>query len=256
MQQTSPISRFRQDIIGRHRPQSTRVVALQMLKNDIPWQTVVETLCVGTSTLFRWRREYKKSGKLAPIKSRGRPRKFTAEHETSVLERLEEQPSLSLGQLVATENLPINAGSLSRHLMRMGLRRKKIDDHPVNWPSETVVEEIRAYLNVIENIPDDKLVYYDESFAYTNEAPTHGRALRGKRINRGRENHGKRYMFAMAIKTSGPIHAPGYCEQNNERPCFHVLCTCSVGSCTSARRRGRLGPTRKSWEVQKPDQAT
>jgi hypothetical protein len=78
----------------------------------------------------------------------------------------------------------------------------------VDWPKPEVVDEIRAYLAAISDVDEDNLVYFDESFAYTSEAPARGRAPRGQRIYRARETHGKRYMFALAIKKSGPIHPP------------------------------------------------
>ncbi|KAI9033195.1 hypothetical protein DFJ74DRAFT_640488 [Hyaloraphidium curvatum] len=56
------------------------------------------------------------------------------------------------------------------------ITRKKVSNEPLNWPDERVVGEIRDYLAAVEAIPDDKRVYMDESFAYTNEAPVYGRS--------------------------------------------------------------------------------
>jgi hypothetical protein len=48
----------------------------------------------------------------------------------------------------------------------------------------------------------------DESFSYLNDMPRMGRSPKGKKVRRSREAHAVRYMFALAKRTDGFIHAP------------------------------------------------
>lgn len=103
---------------------------------------------------------------------------------------------------------------MSNYLKREGITRKKVSDEPIDWPNEQVLGDIKVYLVAVEAVPEDKRVYMDESFAYTNEAPTHDRAPKGERVTRPRERHGKKLTFLLAARNEGIIHMPWIIDES------------------------------------------
>ena len=68
----------------------------------------------------------------------------------------------------------------------------------------------------------EKRVYMDESYAYTNEAPAYGRAIRGKRVRRHREKWGKKFTFSLAVRLEGAAHAPHISTESMKDANFHA----------------------------------
>jgi transposase len=181
---------------------------LKAWKSGMPHRKVAKLFKVSVAALYRWRDQWQRERTLTCKKGSGRPRKFTAEHEARVAAALEETPTATLAQLIATEDLPVQKTQLAYHLRRMNFTVKKVADEPIDFPNERILEEINTYLDAVKDVPMNKRVYFDESFSYLNEAPARGRAQRGKTARRQREAHAKRYMFALAIRQSGLVHPP------------------------------------------------
>jgi hypothetical protein len=148
------------------------------------------------------------------MKSKGRPRKFTAAHEQQASALIAEKPAARLRSIVSQLDLPVDTSTLAKHLRRIGLRRKTFSDEPVGWPDERARTEIKAYLDAIADVPEENRVYVDESFSHTHAMARRGRAPRGQQPRRSRESHGKRYMFCLAIRKSGLLHAPAIGKMN------------------------------------------
>ena len=160
---------------------------------------------------------------------------------------LAEHPTASNASIKAATNVPIHDANISRYLKREGYTRKKVSDEPLNYPDDRIKGEIRDYLAAVEQIPNDKRVYMDESFAYTNEAPTHGRSKKGKRIARPRERHGKKLTFLLAVRTAGLVHDPWIIDKSaNDAVCVeyvrdHLVPNLQPGETVIWDRLGRSG---------------
>lgn len=167
--------------------------------------------------------------------------------EVRVIERLTDVPTALLREVIAIEQLPITTITLGRHLRRLNITRKKVVDQSLNWPKPEVVQEIRDYFTAISTVSPASLVYFDESFCYTNEAPKMGRSLRGQLIQRHRESHGKRYMFAMAIRLDGVVHPPAISTKTMRDEVFmsyvraQLIPSLREGDCVIWDRLGKAG---------------
>lgn len=126
-------------------------------------------------------------------------------------------------------------------------RRRQGFDEPIDWPNERILGEIKTYLAAVEAVPEDKRAYMDESFAYTNEAPTHGRAPKGERVTRPREHHGKKLTFLLAIRKEGNVHMPWIIDESVKDHVFveyvrdHLVPHLRAGETVSWDRLGRSG---------------
>ena len=202
------LSQFQRRNRVKPRSSDLRAAALRMWGTGSLVEDVCRTFGVSRATLFRWRSQWRTDSTLCCRKGGGRPLKLRNGDVSAILERLAQEPCVTLRELAASENLPVNPATLSRYMKRLGLRRKRVSDVAVGWPNSDTLRDIREFLGEVGTIPMENRVYMDESFAYTNEAPRCGWAPKGRRILRPRDNHGKRYMFAWAVRLDGEVHPP------------------------------------------------
>jgi len=202
---------------------------------------------VHRNTILLWRNQWKAERSLKPKKKPGRPRKLAAAQVTSMLDFLKANKTASNRMIKANEELHIHESSVSRYLRREGITRKKVSDEPLNYPDERIKGEIITYLAAVEQIPDEKRVYMDESFAYTNEAPSYGRSKKGELVTRPRERHGKKLTFLLAVRTSGIVHEPWIIDKSaNDAVCVeyvrdHLVPNLKPGETVIWDRLGRSG---------------
>jgi transposase len=202
------------------RPIETRMQVLRAVKRGLSVADTSKMFKVSKRVIYKWQDKWRTERSLAPKPHTGRPRKLDAGQVTDMLVYLDQHPTATNADIVAATEVPIVESTVSKYLKRNGITRKKVSDEPVNWPDERVKGEIRDYLAAVEQIPFDKRVYMDESFAYTNEARTHGRSEKGKRISRPRERHGKRLTFMLAVRQDGLVHDPDISKENAKDPVF------------------------------------
>jgi len=192
----------------KRRPVDTRRAVLKEVKRGMPVSQAARQFKVAKRTIYDWQRQWRVLRSVAHRPIPGRPRKLSPEQVDALKAHVDQRPTATNDAIIAALKLPVSNPSVSNYLKREGYSRKKVSDEPTNWPDERIKGEIRDYLAAVEQIPMDKLVYMDESFAYTNEAPTHGRSKKGKRISRPRERHGLRLTFLLAVRQDGLVHDP------------------------------------------------
>lgn len=112
-----PISKEKRADIIRH------MQADDSVKNK---ENVAQWLFVCTKTITRVWNKYLKTGCYeADLSNRGRKPLVSASEMSLVEARIEEQPDITLVQLIEEFNLPICESALSKRLTRSGFRLKK-----------------------------------------------------------------------------------------------------------------------------------
>ena len=87
----------------------------------------------------------------------------------------------------------------------------------------------------------------DESFSYLNDMPHRGRAPKGQKVRRPRETHAVRYMFALAIRKEGLVHAPAISKKTMTDEVFmsyvraHLVPNLRAGDVVIWDRLGKAG---------------
>jgi transposase len=133
---------------------------------------------ISKQAIYNWKNKWKAERTVEPKRYPGRKPKLNADQVVDMLAYIDQNPTATNADIIAATEVPVSNSSVSRYLNPNGITRKKVSDEPINWPDERVIRgEIRTYLAAVEQIPFNKRVYMDESFAYTN-ARTHGRSDR------------------------------------------------------------------------------
>ena len=200
---------------SRTKPRSRemRVRALQMLKTHT-YAYVCKQIGISHQTLYLWKKQMIHERTLEPRGHKGRPRTLSPVQTQEVAALLWQDPTMSNDRIVAHLGASIHPSTISRYTKRLGITRKKISDDEVLLIDERVIEECRAFYEKIRTIPWERRVYMDESFIYDNEAPSTGRAPRGKRIFRARARHGKKWTIYFAIRHNDMVHPPIMRKEN------------------------------------------
>lgn len=231
----------------KRRSVDTRLAVLREIRHGTPVKKLSRMFKISKQAIYNWKNQWKVERTLEPKRYPGRKPKLNANQVVDMLVYLEQNPTATNSDILAETEVPISNSSVSRYLKRNGITRKKVSDEPTNWPDERVKAEIRTYLAAVEQIPFANRVYMDESFAYTNEARTHGRSEKGKRISRPRERHGMRLTFMLAVRHDGLVHAPVISKENAKDPVFleyvrdHLVPNLRAGDTVIWDRLGRSG---------------
>ena len=204
----------------KRRSTETRLAVLREVRKGTPVKKVSQMFKICKQAIYNWKNKWRAERTLAPKPHPGRPRKLTEAQVDAMVAYLDDFPTATNADIIAETEVPIVDSSVSRYLKQRGITRKKVSDEPLNWPDDRIKGEIRTYLEAVEQIPLDKRVYMDESFAYTNEARSHGRSKKGKRIARPRERHGMRLTFMLAVRQDGLVHDPVISKENAKDPMF------------------------------------
>jgi transposase len=231
----------------KQRSPDTRRSVLKAIKRGTSVADAARTFKVHKRTIYLWKQQWATERTVIPKKKTGRKPKLSEAQVGALKTFVAKYPTASNARIKAGVDLSIHESNVSRYLKRDGFTRKKVSDEPTNWPDERVKQEIRDFLAAVEQIPDEKRVYMDESFAYTNEAPTHGRSEKGKRISRPRERHGKKLTFLLAVRKSGLVHQPWIIDRSaNDATCVeyvrdHLVPHLQPGEVVIWDRLGRSG---------------
>lgn len=204
----------------KRRSIETRRTILKAVKRGMSVAHASKLFKVAKRTIYDWKAQWQTERTLEHKSIPGRPRKLSPVEVEAMKAKVNEQPTVTNDSLIASLGLPISNPSVSNYLKREGYTRKKVSDEPTNWPDDRVRQEIKDYVAAVEEIPFDKRVYMDGSFAYTNEARTHGRSPKGKRISRPRERHGLRLTFLLAVRHDGLAHEPLILKENAKDEVF------------------------------------
>ena len=232
---------------GKRRPVDTRRTALKAVKRGMSVAHAAKLFKVHKVTVHRWRKQWETERDLAHKKIPGRPRKLTDAQVGAMKAHLAEEPTARNIDIIAATNVPITEPAVSKYLKREGYSRKKVSDEPVDWPNERVLDEIKTFLQDIATVPEDNRVYMDESFSYLNDMPHMGRAPKGQTVRRPREAHAVRYMFALAIRKEGLVHAPAISKKTMTDEVFmsyvraHLVPNLRAGDVVIWDRLGKAG---------------
>ena len=111
-----------------------------------------------------------------------------------------------LRRLLARRGLAFGYGTIQRFLIRHRMTRKKKTGHASEQDRPDVLERRQAWRESQAALDPARLVFIDETWAKTNMARTHGRALKGQRLRMGQPyNHWKTSTFAAGLTLAGMI---------------------------------------------------
>ena len=94
-----------------------------------------------------------------------------------------------LRRLLAERRLDFGYGTIQRFLVRHGMTRKKKTGHASEQDRPGALERRQAWRESQTALDPARLVFIDETWAKTNMARTHDRALKGRRLRMG-QPHG------------------------------------------------------------------
>jgi transposase len=207
--QYTPLSmELREEVKGSHRNGEIRKMALLCLKDGMTPREVAKQFKVSKQTIFNWKNQWKKKGKLIPYVSTGRPKILWDEPIKRILSALKANPSATNEMLCAVADNMIAPRTISDYLKRENITQKRIVDGGAQKMDDRIIQETRDFYLSIIQIPWKNRVYMDESFVYNNEACSMGRSKKGEPINRVRDKRGKRWTMYLAIRVDGLVHPP------------------------------------------------
>jgi len=97
-----------------------------VLERGMSFEAAARKFEVGTTSVFRWVRRFRKQGNFRPGRPRGRPSRIEPER-ARILRILKERPDISgraLQSALAAEGAVFSAAAVQRFLARHGLDRK------------------------------------------------------------------------------------------------------------------------------------
>ena len=150
----------------------------------------------------------KPSGNAFQCKTRGRKRKLSGIEETRVSTHLDKHPDATNEQLAKVVKNKIRPRTVSDVLARASppfSRLKFVDREPEEITDEWK-EEANLFVGKVGRIAKRRRVYVDESGIFSNEAPTHGRGRKGKKLLRPRKRHGKKYHLHTYVKIDRVVY--------------------------------------------------
>ena len=111
-----------------------------------------------------------------------------------------------LRRLLAGRGLGFGYGTIQRFLIRHRMTHKKKTGHAREQDRADVLERRQAWIDSRDNLDPTRLVFIDETWAKTNMARTHGRALRGGSLRMGQPHgHWKTSTFVAGLTLRGMI---------------------------------------------------
>src|SRR4051812_42103428 len=141
---------------------------------------------IGAATAIAWVNRQRETGENSAYRQ-GRPRgSKLEEHRTFVVELIEAEPDLTITELqerlLRDRGLHASTGTIWTFLDRCGLTFKKKSAYAAEHDRADVLQQRVDWFEAQLDLDPDKLVFVDESFASTQMARLHGRALKGQRL--------------------------------------------------------------------------
>ena len=109
-------------------------------------------------------------------------------HRALILEVLAETPDSTikeLHRLLAGRGFDFGYGTIQRFLIRLRMTHRKKTGYASDQDRPDVLERQQAWRESQTSLDPDRLVFIDETWAKTDMARTHGRALKGRRLCMG-----------------------------------------------------------------------
>ena len=179
---------------------------------------------INRRTLFRWKKKWSEDHNLSDKVLLGSRPKLTANETEQLLDLFRTNPGTTNDQAAVFLNHKIKPQSVSNYLKRAGFTRKEFTDEQENYGNQESIQEIKNYYSLLQEIPEPKRVYMDESFIYDYETPRFGRSLKGERIPRSRSRHGRKWTVYLAIREDGLVHPPILSDESaNDLNFYHYV---------------------------------
>lgn len=175
--------------------------------------TLARRFRIAETTVYRWVRDNRQSGKRAPKVYRHGFRSVLDEDDGAVLRHLvEERADATLAEYAerfeARTGCAVSAPSVCRALKRRGLTRKKKTVRAREQQRPDVAAKRTAYQAAMTGLDPARLVFLDESGVQTNMIRRSARAPRGQRALGSAPGHWDQLTVLSALDRQGPIGEP------------------------------------------------
>ena len=201
-----------------------RVRVLAAVADGASHRAVALRFGVSAASVSRWRRRAAAQGDPGPKALGGDRRSGRIEqHREQILEVLADQPDLTIEELrraLAGRGLRFGFGTLHRFLVRHRMTRKKKTGHASEQDRPDVHQSRQAWTGTRARLDPARLVFLDETWTKTNMARTHGRALRGQRLQMSVPHGHWHTSTVIAGLTPRGMIAPGVLDGPMNRDAF------------------------------------
>jgi len=141
-------------------------------------RTVAALFAISVSSIIKWGHRQRRTGSVAPGKMGGhRPRRITGEHETWLLQRVANDPDVTLRGLeeeFRPRGLAADHATVGRFLRRKGRSFKKKTLFAVEQKRPAIARFRARWMARQGKIDPRRLVFLDETWLKTNMAPLRG----------------------------------------------------------------------------------
>src|SRR4051795_5692683 len=141
---------------------------------------------VGVSTAIKGVERLRDSGERSARRQGRRPGSKLDAHRDFLLAVIEAAPDATIEELqrrlVEEKGVRASTGTIWTFLDRCGLTFKKKSAYAAEHDRADVLQQCVDWFEAQLDLDPDKLVFVDESFASTQMARLHGRALKGQRL--------------------------------------------------------------------------
>ena len=147
---------------------------------------------VAVSSVVKWSQRYRRTGSVAPDKMGGYRRRVLEPHCDFIVERINQEPHLTLYRLrdeLAARGVAVSHNTVWLFLRREGLRFKKTL-FALEQARVDVARHRKRWKNWQARLDPEHLVFIDETWIRTNMAPLRGWGPKGERV-RGFAPHGR-----------------------------------------------------------------
>ena len=147
---------------------------------------------VAVSSVVKWSQRYRRTGSVAPDKMGGYRRRVLEPHRDFIVERINQEPHLTLHRLrdeLAARGVAVSHNTVWLFLRREGLRFKKTL-FALEQARVDVARHRKRWKNWQARLDPEHLVFIDETWIRTNMAPLRGWGPKGERV-RGFAPHGR-----------------------------------------------------------------
>ena len=131
---------------------------------------------VAVSSVVKWSQRYRRTGSVAPDKMGGYRRRVLEPHRDFIVERINQEPHLTLHRLrdeLAARGVAVSHNTVWLFLRREGLRFKKTL-FALEQARVDVARHRKRWKNWQARLDPEHLVFIDETWIRTNMAPLRG----------------------------------------------------------------------------------
>ena len=181
-----------------------RIRVLEAVAEGLSHRAAAARFGVSAASVSRWRRRAHVEGAPRPRALGGDRRSGHIEaHRAMILDVLAETPDSTIAELrrlLAGRGLDFGYGTIQRFLIRHQMTRKKKTGHASEQDRPDVLARRQTWRESQTALDPARLVFIDETWAKTNMARTHGRALKGRRLHMGQpHSHWKTSTFVAGL---------------------------------------------------------